>query len=364
MAGTPTEVNEFEAGGHPVVVGPGALHALEKRLAQWRPSAIFILGDHHTLHHCLPALLAQVPALREAGTVEVDPGEVSKSLPVCHDIWSHLTSRAADRHALLVNLGGGVVTDLGGFIAGTFKRGIRCVHVPTSLMGMVDAAIGGKTGIDLDGVKNVVGVFHDPLGTFVHPPFLKSLGKRELLNGVAEMIKHGLVYDADHWEAVRSAPLHDLAALDPLVARSAAIKAQVVSRDPREGGLRKVLNFGHSIGHGIEAHSWESPQRALLHGEAVVAGMLCEAWLSWRTDRLSREDHDRIAEQLQGLYRHYPLEPADNHRVLELMRNDKKNAEGEFRFTLLTGIGKAEVDVPVTAAQVQEALEHYRLMGR
>src|SRR5690606_37476949 len=141
----------------------------------------------------------------------------------------------------------------------------------------------------MDGVKNVVGAFHDPVGTFVHMPFLKSLGKRELLNGVAEMIKHGLVCDGDHWRPIRNAPLHDLEALAPLVGRSAAIKAEVVSEDPREAGLRKVLNFGHTIGHGIEAHSWESPHRALLHGEAVAIGMVCAAWLSWRMGRLERE---------------------------------------------------------------------------
>ncbi len=364
MGRTPLEVTEFAAGEHPVVIGRDALKALQLGVAALETSDILILGDHNTLRHCLPELLAHVPALRQAATVALEPGEGTKSLEVCRDIWTHFTSRASDRHMLLVNLGGGVVTDLGGFIAGTYKRGIRFVNIPTSLMGMVDAAIGGKSGIDMDGVKNVVGVFHDPLGTYVHTPFLKSLGKRELLNGVAEMIKHGLVHDGEHWDAIRNAPLHDLEALAPLVWRSAGIKAEVVCADPREQGLRKVLNFGHTIGHGIEAHSWESPQRALLHGEAVAIGMICAAWLSWRTDRLPREAYDGIATHLLELYKPYGFESADNHRVIELMRNDKKNVHGQFRLTLLTGIGSAEVDVPVSAAQVQEALEHYRLLVR
>jgi len=195
-------------------------------------------------------------------------------------------------------------------------------------------------------------------------PFLKSLGKRELLNGLAEMIKHGLIRDADLWNAINGAALHDIDALSPLVVRSAAIKAEVVKADPREAGLRKVLNFGHTIGHGIEAHSWESPQRALLHGEAVAIGMVCEAWLSWRMDLLSREAYDSIAKQLLALYKPYQFDSGDDHRLVELMRNDKKNTGGQFRFTLLTAIGQAKVDVHVTAAQVQEALEHYRLLVR
>ncbi len=360
MEATPTEVAEFDAGGHPVLMGPCALQALQERLAQLPQATPIVLGDANTMEHCLPELLAHVPLLRSAQCIAIEPGEASKSIGVCQDIWSHLIASAADRHTVLVDLGGGVVTDLGGFIAATFKRGIRCVHVPTSLMGMVDASIGGKTGIDLDHVKNVVGAFHDPLGVYVHMPFLRSLGKRELLNGLAEMIKHGLVLDAAHWHAIRSAALHDLDALAPLVQHSAAIKADVVRRDPREQDLRKVLNFGHTIGHGLEAFSWESPQRELLHGEAVAAGMICEAWLSWNTGRITEEDFERIAQHLLDLFPRYTLQSADDHRILELMRNDKKNAEGELRFTLLDGIGKASVDVPITAERVREALEAYR----
>ncbi|MBK9175503.1 MAG: 3-dehydroquinate synthase [Flavobacteriales bacterium] len=358
------EASVIDAGRHPVVLGADALRALDRDLKEAEASALFILGDENTLRHCLPELLAHSPRLREAETIGVPAGEASKSLAVCADIWQHLTARAADREALLINLGGGVVTDLGGFIAGTFKRGIRCIHVPTTLMGMVDAAIGGKTGIDLGGVKNMVGVFHDPLAVHVHVPFLKSLGKRELLNGVAEMIKHGLVRDAVHYEALREAPLHDLEALAPLVEHSASIKAGVVSEDPREAGPRKLLNFGHTIGHGMEAFSWEGGQRALLHGEAVAMGMICEAWLSWRQNLLDRDSNDRIAAHLLSLFKPFVLQGDEHHRIIELMRNDKKNAGGQFRFTLLTSIGSAQVDVPTTAAQAQEALDYYRLLVR
>lgn len=350
----------FDAGGHIVYFGAGALDPLQKQLEQRPDATVFILGDSNTLHHCLPEILAHVPLLRNVECIAVEPGEGSKCLEVCQQLWAHLIECEADRNTLLLNLGGGVVTDLGGFVAATYKRGIACMHVPTSLMGMVDAAIGGKTAIDLGQVKNVVGAFHDPEAVFVHMPFLRTLSKRELLNGVAEMIKHGLVLDAQHWESIGKAALHDMDALEPLVRRSAAIKADVVRRDPREAGLRKVLNFGHTIGHGLEAFSWESPQRELLHGEAVAAGMICEAWLSMHLELLAEHDLERITAQLWDLFPKYNLQTTDEHRIVELMRNDKKNAFGEMRFTLLTGIGSAKVDVPISAELVRKALAYYR----
>jgi 3-dehydroquinate synthase len=364
MAAAQRIVHVVQAGGHPVVLGPHALAELQHRLLHMDLSNVHILGDDNTLRHCLPELLAHVPALRKAITLAVPAGEGSKSIALCEAVWRHLADHQADRRSLLLCLGGGVVSDLGGFVASTFKRGIRCIHVPTTLLAMVDAAIGGKTGVDLGGEKNIVGTFHEPLSVHVHVPFLRSLGKRELLNGLAEMIKHGLVRDAAHWQAIADAPLHDIDALAPLIAESASIKAAIVAQDPREAGPRKLLNFGHTIGHGIESFSWESPQRALLHGEAVAIGMICAAYISHRAGLLPRESNDRIAAQLRALYRPFELAQTDAHRIVQLMRNDKKNVGDEFRFTLLTAIGQGRVDVPVSAAQVQEAVEYYRLLVR
>lgn len=353
----------IQAGIHPVVVGAHALAHLDQWLStQQRGTRLFILGDETTTVQCLPELLAHVPHLREAHSMQVRSGELSKDIEVCRALWSHLAEEHADRQAILVNLGGGVITDLGGFTAATYKRGIRFIHAPTTLMGMVDAAIGGKTAIDLNGVKNLVGVFAQPVGTYIHPAFLRTLGKRELLNGVAEMVKHGLVCDADHWNQVRRAPLHDLPSLAPLIERSATIKAELVERDPMDLHQRKLLNFGHTIGHALEAFALESQQRSLLHGEAVAIGMVCATWLSWRTGHLDRDRMNAVEEHLMGLYAPFHFQQADHHRILELMRNDKKNSGAEFRFTLLTGIGSAQVDIPITAVQVAEALEHYRLL--
>lgn len=348
---------------HPLVPGPHALGHLQRWLLEHgRNRDIFILCDENTAGQCLPELMAQVPMLEAARPVQVRSGEQSKDLEVCRALWSHLADHHADRSAILVNLGGGVVTDLGGFVAATFKRGIRYLNIPTTVMGMVDAAIGGKTAIDLHGVKNLVGTFTQPEGTYLHAPFLRTLGKREVLNGVAEMVKHGLVLDATHWNEVRRAPLHDLEALAPLIAHSAGLKATLVAQDTLEQGPRKLLNFGHTIGHALEAFSMEGQQRSLLHGEAVAIGMVCAAWLSWRMELLDRDRMNAVEEHLMELFPAFSFQETDKHRIIELMRNDKKNAGGEFRFTLLTGIGSARVDVPVTAAQVAEALEHYRLL--
>lgn len=352
------------AGGHPVLMGEHALAHLDQWLARHaRGAQRFVLGDEHTMEHCLPELLAKVPGLREAHTLLVRSGEHSKDIEMCRALWVHLAEHLADRHAVLVNLGGGVITDLGGFVASTYKRGIRFIHVPTTVMGMVDAGIGGKTAIDLNGIKNLVGAFADPVATYLHTPFLRTLGKREVLNGVAEMVKHGLILDAEHWNQVRRAPLHDLEALEPLIFRSAELKAGVVTQDPHDQSSRKLLNFGHSIGHALESFALEQQQRSLLHGEAIAIGMVCAAWLSWRMELLDRDRMNALEEHLLSLFPRYHLQEADNHRIIELMRQDKKNSGGSFNFTLLTGIGSARVGVPITAAQVAEALDHYRLLN-
>lgn len=354
---------QTESNPHPLMMGPHALDHLQRWLAEHaRQASIFILCDENTGAQCLPELLTRVAMLENARPIQVRGGEHSKDLEVCRALWGHLADHHADRSAVLVNLGGGVITDLGGFVAATYKRGIRFIHVPTTVMGMVDAAIGGKTAIDLHGVKNLVGTFTHPEGTYLHTPFLRTLGKREVLNGVAEMIKHGLVLDGDHWNDVRRAPLHDLETLAPLIFRSAELKAALVARDTLEQGERKLLNFGHTIGHALEAFTLEGQQRSLLHGEAVAIGMVCAAWLSWRMELLDRDRMNAVEEHLMGLFPPFRFQETDKHRIIELMRNDKKNTAGEFRFTLLTGIGSARVDVPVTAAQVAEALEHYRLL--
>ncbi len=343
--------------------GPEALPVLAGQLTERAPSRTVVLADARTARLCLPELRAHVPALAGAPVIEVPAGERAKAMDTCVLIWTRLAELGTDRGGLLLCVGGGVVTDVGGFAAATYKRGIRCAHVPTTLMGMVDAAIGGKTAIDLHGVKNLVGLFHDPIGVYVHTPFLRTLPARERMSGTAEMLKHGLVADAAHWQDVIAAAPHDVDALAPLVPRSAAIKAALVKADPREQGVRKLLNFGHSTGHAIEAHAWDPGQQPLLHGEAIAIGMVCEAWVAWRMDLLPRTDLDRITEAIASLFTLRPLVPMNDERIIELMGHDKKNAAGGLRFALPTAIGRARPVVPVHPDLVRAALAHARAVA-
>jgi 3-dehydroquinate synthase len=317
-----------------------ALHA-ETLLA-----ALETEGFHPTLH--------TVPA-----------GEASKSMIHAESLSREMIRAGHDRKSIVIALGGGVVGDLAGFVAAIFYRGLPFIQIPTTIVAQVDSSVGGKTGVNVAEGKNLLGAFHQPRLVIVDPETLRTLPDREFHEGFAEAIKHAAIRDA--------AMLDDLAALDPasrevpaeLIARNIAIKARVVEADEHETlDIRALLNFGHTIGHGIESFSWESPQRALLHGEAVAIGMLCAAYISWRSGLLPREANDRIAAQLRALYRPFELAQTDAHRIVQLMRNDKKNVGDEFRFTLLTAIGQGRVDVPVSAAQVQEAVEYYRLLVR
>jgi 3-dehydroquinate synthase len=349
------------AGGHEVISGMGALQALQQELVgQGGSPRSLLLCDTHTRAVCLPELLLHVPVLRTAPVLEVEPGEACKDLLMCKQLWHALAENGADRHARLVVLGGGALTDLGGFVAATYMRGIAATYVPTTLMGMVDAAIGGKTAIDLGGTKNLIGVFSDPRGVYVHIPFLRTLPQRHVRSGLAEMLKHGLVCDATHWEEVRRADPNDMDALAPLIARSAAIKAQVVTGDPRENSGRKALNFGHTIGHALEAYALQEPEQSLLHGEAVAIGMVCEAWLSVQAGLLPAAMLPWVLEPLLEDYPAFHWPAAHDDRLLMLMRNDKKNKDGDLRFALLRAVGEAVVDVPMTPQAVRSALAYYR----
>lgn len=298
--------------------------------------------------------------------ITVPAGEPSKSFACLESVCRSMVSAGLDRKSFAIALGGGVIGDLAGFAASIFFRGIPFLQIPTTIVSVVDSSVGGKTGINTPEGKNLIGSFHQPRLVLIDPATLLSLPDREYHEGFAEVIKHAAIRDAamlgDLETLARNPSRHHL---DNLIARNVAIKAAIVSEDEFETkNIRALLNFGHTIGHGIEAFSWESPQRALLHGEAVAIGMLCAAYISWRSGLLPREANDRIAAQLRALYRPFELAQTDAHRIVQLMRNDKKNVGDEFRFTLLTAIGQGRVDVPVSAAQVQEAVEYYRLLVR
>ena len=317
-------------------------------------SKVFVLCDEITAELCLPVLNKMVN-LRDFTLIIIPTGESSKTIDTCNIVWEQLTKVNADRKALLINLGGGVLTDLGGFAASCYKRGIKFVNIPTTLLAMVDASTGGKTGVDFGSFKNQIGVFSVPEFTWVHTNFLKSLPAKQIRSGAAEMIKHGLIYDPKHFDEVIS-NFNDLTSL---ISDSVTIKQAVVAQDPTEKGLRKILNFGHTLGHAIESFYLETPT-SLLHGEAIAVGMILEAYLSHRKLNLSNDDLVTITKHIQSLYDLPKIDPADYQDIIELTKQDKKNEHGSVRFVGLKEIGKAVYDVPLEADDILEAFSYYK----
>ncbi len=321
---------------------------------------LFVLVDENSLKHCLPVLSQKVGKIADASILEIESGEASKNIEVCTRLWRALGELGADRHSVLLNLGGGVIGDLGGFVASTYKRGIAYVNMPTTLLAQVDASVGGKVGVDLDHLKNEVGMFSAPEAVFIYPDFLKTLSRREMMSGFAEVVKHALIAEAAYWEFIQGANVGDDSVWEILIEKSVRIKNEVVMADPKEKDLRKSLNFGHTIGHAIESYFLESSGKSLLHGEAVAIGMIAEAFISFSKNKITKEDLDRIRIFILNRFGHIEIESFADHRLLELMSHDKKNSKGELNFTLLTGIGSCEVNKTADLSLVKEALKYYR----
>jgi 3-dehydroquinate synthase len=320
-------------------------------------SRVFILTDENTGVHCLPIVKEQMDVLDNFDIIEVNAGEESKTIDFCIGIWKMLIDFGADRKALMINLGGGVITDMGGFVASTYKRGIDFVQVPTTLLSQVDASVGGKTGVDVDGIKNIIGTFTQPKAVFMHGDFLKTLPSRQILSGLAEMLKHGLIVDAPYWDQLKTSDL-SLPSIE-LVNRSVEIKNEVVIEDPHEKGIRKALNFGHTVGHAVETYSLMNDKDPLSHGEAIAIGMICEAWLSNKKIGLPDNQLAEIAEVLNGLYPKYQIAESIFPTLLEHMLKDKKNQNGKINCTLLKYIGQYSIDNICTETELCDSLRYY-----
>lgn len=320
-------------------------------------SRFFILTDENTAKYCLPLLREKLGDTENFDIIEINAGEESKDIDFCIGVWKMLIDFGADRKSLLINLGGGVISDLGGFAASTFKRGIDFVHVPTTLLSQVDASVGGKTGIDIDSIKNIIGTFTQPKAVFIEYEFLKSLPARQILSGTAEMLKHGLICDADYWKQLKESDLSQ--PNGELVYQSVAIKNRVVIEDPHEKNIRKALNFGHTIGHAVETYSLLNDEDHLSHGEAIAIGMICEAYLSYKKAGLSLDDLNEITDVLTSLYPFYELREEMNNDLLEFMKKDKKNQGGNINCTLLSAIGQFKIDNTCTADELFESMQYY-----
>jgi 3-dehydroquinate synthase len=323
-------------------------------------SKLFILVDENSFKNCYPQLVEHVEIFKEAELIEIESGEENKNIDVCVQIWSTLSEYGADRKSLFINLGGGVIGDMGGFIASTFKRGIDFINIPTTLLSQVDASVGGKLGIDLNHLKNEIGVFNNPKAVFINSGFLSTLDKQQLLSGFAELIKHALIADPANWKQVSKANLKDLNTLDRLIEPSVKIKNRIVMQDPEEYGIRKILNFGHTIGHAIETCSLEeSDMASFLHGEAIAVGMICEAYLSHKVCGLPADQLKEITDFILDKYKSLAIDHMDQQHLIELMGHDKKNEKGTINFSLLSAIGTCEINKKASKEEIFASLAYY-----
>jgi 3-dehydroquinate synthase len=323
-------------------------------------SKIFILVDTNTHTHCLPKFLSNIKYDRTIEIIEMEAGEIHKTLETCTQIWHSLSDLDGDRKSLIINLGGGVVTDLGGFVASAFKRGVSFVNVPTTLLSMVDASVGGKTGVDLGAIKNQIGVINFSDMVLVDVSFLDTLPDEEMRSGLAEMLKHGLIKDADYWARLCNLKELNLSDLEGLIHESIVIKNEVVIRDPNEQGERKQLNFGHTLGHAIESYCLDSENmQTLLHGEAIAIGMIMEGYLSVKACGLSENELSKIENTFKSIYGKVDFTEKDKSSIIELLKYDKKNSHGMVKYALLDAIGSCKVDIVVEDELINQAFVYY-----
>ena len=327
---------------------------------------IFILVDENTKIHCLPALQSFVPRLQNSRVIEVLPGENGKTIETASHVWSRLSEMHADRDSVLVNLGGGSISDLGGFAAATFKRGITYMNIPTTLVGMIDAAIGGKTAINLGTLKNQVGIFTLPRAIFIYTGFLRTLEKQHMFSGIAELLKYGLAVDQGLWNRMTKLdyrkiieePFRD-SLWEELVRRTVKTKSDIVEKDFRDMNERKILNFGHSFGHAFETFSMNRSGEGLLHGHAVALGMICESYLSTLKTGLGQKELDQIVSVIKLNFPLYPLGRESYQELLDIMRKDKKNINGRLAFTLIKKPGTAVINQFCPPEMIEESLDFY-----
>lgn len=326
---------------------------------QLNPGRLLILVDENTHEHCLPTLLGNLETTVPFEIIEIEAGEEMKTIETAVQLWEILAEFETDRSSVLINLGGGVITDLGGFVASTYKRGIRFINIPTTLLGMCDASIGGKTGIDHRFIKNLAGTFWLPAHIFVYPEFLKTLPFTELRSGFAEMLKHGLIADKKHWQELTSITQITPEAVIAHIEKSMNIKQRIVDEDYHETHIRKTLNFGHTVGHAIESLFLQLGT-PLPHGEAVAAGMICETWISYLEDFISETEANNIITELRRFYPTIPVDSSYFEKLLLLMSHDKKNTGSSIRFALLNETGKAGYHYEVSVENILLALKIYQ----
>lgn len=346
--------------GYSVYFNEDGYSLLQQMLVAGAYSKIFVLADTNTSQHCLPQFLQQLATETEIEIIEIEAGEANKNIETCTGVWSALAELGADRKSVMINVGGGMVTDLGAFVASTFMRGIDFINIPTSLLAMVDASVGGKTGVDLDNLKNHVGVFSTPKAVVINVNFLETLPQEEMRSGLAEMLKHGIIADRKYWNNftdMSGLTTDDLAAL---IHRSVEIKNEIILADPKEQGQRMLLNFGHTLGHAIESYFLgHQDKETLLHGEAVAIGMILESYLSFEKGMLTVEEYREIKEVISSIFPKTAFTSYDIEIIINLLVHDKKNAFGTINFTLPETIGSAKIKQQAENALIYNAFDDY-----
>ncbi|WP_268849512.1 3-dehydroquinate synthase [Flavobacterium aestivum] len=354
-------MQSIQANNYPVHFNETAYKKLNQHLQENKYSNLFIIVDSNTNDHCLPKFLPLLETDLAIEIIEFEAGEPNKNIETCIQIWNVLTELGADRKTLIINIGGGVVTDLGGFVASTFKRGVDFIHIPTTLLSMVDASVGGKNGVDLGNLKNQIGVINTPEMVLIDTNYLQTVPQNEMRSGLAEMLKHGLIYDKAYWELFLDLGSIDFEKLDTLIYRSVEIKNEIVMQDPTEKNIRKSLNFGHTLGHAIESYFLENENKTtLLHGEAIAIGMILESYISLHKNLITNAEYDQIKTTLKSIYDDVVFDESDIDPILELLIHDKKNEYGTIQFALIEGIGKIKINQSVENELILKAFEDYK----
>ena len=354
-------MQSIKANGYPILFGENAYNSLNSFVEENNYSTIFILTDNNTNEYCLSRFLPFLATNKAIEIMEIEAGESEKNINTCMEIWNILTELGGDRKSILINVGGGVITDIGGFVASTFKRGIDFIHIPTTLLAMVDASVGGKNGVDLGNLKNQIGVINVPKMVLIDTEYLATLPQNEMRSGLAEMLKHGLIFDANYWNQLKELKQTDFADFDTLIHRSVAIKNEIVMQDPTENGIRKALNFGHTLGHAIESYFLENEnKKTLLHGEAIASGMILESYISWQKKLLSEEEYLEIKNSINAIYEIIVFDENDIQPILDLLIHDKKNEYGKIQFALLDGIGNIKINQEVENELIIKSFADYK----
>ena len=352
-------MNSIKAISYPVHFQDKGYNSLSNLIAENNYSTLFILVDENTFKYCYPKFIPNLQTDKRIEVIEIESGEINKNLETCIGVWNAITELGGDRKSLIITLGGGVITDLGGFVASCFKRGVDFVNIPTTLLSMVDASVGGKTGVDLGVLKNQIGLFANPEMVLVDAAYLTTVSEREIKSGTAEIIKYGITYDITLFNEIKNNK--DLK-IEDLIFRSIEIKNEVVLKDPKEQNIRKILNFGHTLGHAIESFYLESDDKeSLTHGEAIAIGMVCESYMSSKILNFPMKNVVEIKKVILSIYNKTDLLIEDFSGILELLKHDKKNVKGRVNFVLLNDYEDYKLDCEVSNDLIIESMKFYNI---